>query len=335
MFVKPGGTSTVTATCTDDVSPVALSQASANLTVPSGWTAQATSPTTFTTVKPGQSVKTRRPSPPIDIAGGPNRRDGPTHKVTTLLVLVVVSRGAAMEPDGETAGGPGLVMRIAVVMLVAASGAVEAISFTALDHVFAGVMTSNLALLGMAIGRARGADVTAALLALAGFGAGAAVVAWVTHGRPGTTMRWSRRVAFCLAGEAVLLAVGAVFWAASGGAPGSTARDVMQCGAALAMGGQAAAMVAAGRAAAPTTYLTGTLATYIVRGLGGASGRPDRWVPLRLVALIAGAAAAMALRWAAPAWAGALPFALVTAATLTASRPRAVRQPPTDDPPVA
>jgi hypothetical protein len=60
--------------------------------------------------------------------------------------------------------------RIAVVVLVAASGSVEAISFTALDHVFAGVMTSNLALLGLAIGRAHEADVAAALLALAGFG---------------------------------------------------------------------------------------------------------------------------------------------------------------------
>ncbi|MFE7358215.1 alkaline phosphatase family protein [Streptomyces sp. NPDC057543] len=57
-FVKPGGTATVTATYTNDVSPVALSQASANLTVPSGWTAKATSPTTVATLKPGQSVKT-------------------------------------------------------------------------------------------------------------------------------------------------------------------------------------------------------------------------------------------------------------------------------------
>ncbi|MFD4761079.1 alkaline phosphatase family protein [Streptomyces sp. NPDC058439] len=57
-FVKPGGTATVTATYTNDVSPVALAQASANLTVPSGWTAKATSPTTVATLKPGQSVKT-------------------------------------------------------------------------------------------------------------------------------------------------------------------------------------------------------------------------------------------------------------------------------------
>ncbi|WP_405682353.1 alkaline phosphatase family protein [Streptomyces sp. NBC_01238] len=56
--VKPGATATVTTTYTNDGSPVALSDASVNLTVPSGWTAEATSPTTFPTVEPGQSVKT-------------------------------------------------------------------------------------------------------------------------------------------------------------------------------------------------------------------------------------------------------------------------------------
>ncbi|MGW1093186.1 NEW3 domain-containing protein [Streptomyces sp. NPDC002596] len=45
----------MTTTYTNDGSLVVLSDASVNLTVPSGWTAEATSPTTFT---PGQSVNT-------------------------------------------------------------------------------------------------------------------------------------------------------------------------------------------------------------------------------------------------------------------------------------
>lgn len=221
----------------------------------------------------------------------------------------------------EAGGGPGRVLRIAVVLLVTASGAVEAISFTALDRVFAGVMTSNLALLGMAIGQSRSAGVNAALLALAGFGAGAVLAAWVSRGATGIATHWPPRVMVCLVGEAVLLAVGAGVWAAVGGAPGGMLRHVLQCGAGLTMGVQAAAMVAAGRAAAPTTYLTGTLATYIVRGVGSASAPPDRWVPLRLLGLIAGAAAAMALRRVAPEWAGVLPFLLVAAAALIACGP--------------
>ncbi|MBY8882285.1 DUF1275 family protein [Actinacidiphila acidipaludis] len=240
-----------------------------------------------------------------------------------------------MDPR-EAAGAPARELRLAVVVLVAASGAAEPLSFLALDHVFAGVMTSNLALLGMAIGRSRSADVTAAVLALAGFGVGAGVVALVTRGRKGTLDRWPPRVLLCLAGEALLLAVGATLWAAWGGAPGQTARHALQCGLAAAMGAQAGAMVSAGRAAAPTTYLTGTLATYIVHGLSSASARPDGWIPLRLGALIAGAAVATAVLKTAPAWAGIVPCVLVVAAVLIAGTPfltpRATGEAPSAEP---
>ncbi|RLU83632.1 DUF1275 family protein [Streptomyces griseocarneus] len=229
-----------------------------------------------------------------------------------------------MESHGDDA--PAHRLRIAVAVLVAASGAVEALSFTALDHVFAGVMTSNLAMLGMAAGQARSAQVTAALLALGGFAVGTAAGARVTRGSEGTRQRWSAPVLYCLTGEMLLLAVGAAVWGASGGTPGGTARDVLQCGAAAAMGAQCAAMVAAGRAAAPTTYLTGTLATYIVRGPGSASARSDPWVPVRLAALVVGAAAAVALHRTAPPWAGALPTVLVAMAVLTAAGSRRPRQ---------
>lgn len=224
-----------------------------------------------------------------------------------------------MESQSRPVTGPGRAVRIAVVLLVAASGSVETISFTALDHVFAGVMTSNLALLGMAIGRAQATDVTAALLALAGFGVGAAVVARGTRGGTGVVTHWPARVMFSLAGEAIVLVAGAGVWAAAGGTPSGTVRDALQFGAAAAMGAQSAAMVAAQHAAAPTTYLTGTLATYIVKGVG--AGHPDRWVPVRLAGLIAGAGAGMALLRAAPPWAGVLPGLLVVCAILTACVP--------------
>ncbi|MEU3985575.1 YoaK family protein [Streptomyces sp. NPDC026672] len=215
--------------------------------------------------------------------------------------------------------GPGRELRVAVVLLVAASGAVETVSFIALEHVFAGVMTSNLALLGMAIGRSGETAVTAAVLALAGFGVGAVAVARFTGAGGGTVAHWSPRVLLSLLAEVVLLAVGAGVWAAVGGSPGGLARDVLQFGAALVMGMQAAAMVAAGHAAAPTTYLTGTLATYIVKGVGAA--RPDRWVPARLGAMIVGADASVVLLREAPAWTGVLPVALAGAAVALARSP--------------
>lgn len=212
-----------------------------------------------------------------------------------------------------------MALHLALVLLVAASGAVETISFIALKHVFAGVMTSNLALLGMAIGRGQETGVTAAVLALTGFALGAGVTARLTRRSVETGTRWPPPVMFCLAGEAVVLAVGAVTWAALDGTPGQTARDALQFGAAATMGVQSAAMVAAGRAASPTTYLTGTLATFIVRGVG--AGRANRWVPAQLGALMVGAGTSMLLLRKAPEWAGVLPVVLVVAAMLTAVAP--------------
>lgn len=222
-------------------------------------------------------------------------------------------------------------MRIAVVVLVGASGAMETISLAALGHVFAGVMTGNLALLGMSFGRGGGAEGRAAALALLGFAAGAAAVASATRRRVDHQINsradagrepedhWPPRVQACLIAESALLAIGALYWLAIDGHPDATARAILQVGAAATMGAQAAAMVAAGRLAAPTTYLTGTLATYIVRGVS-TSGRPDAWVPARLAALVLGAAAAAAVRSAAPGWTAMLPFVLVAGATAALSR---------------
>ncbi|MER6039069.1 YoaK family protein [Streptomyces sp. NPDC001835] len=108
-------------------------------------------------------------------------------------------------------------------LLVAASGGVEATSFLGLGHVFARVMTSNLALLGMAAGRGEPLDITAALLALGGFGAGTALVAWYTRASVTSAMHWPRRVLVVLAAEAVLLGrrpgMGTHGWPARRGAP--------------------------------------------------------------------------------------------------------------------
>ncbi|MGW1591351.1 DUF1275 family protein [Streptomyces sp. NPDC002386] len=225
-----------------------------------------------------------------------------------------VSTVPSNAPPLKTA--PGRALRFAVVLLVAASGGVEAVSFLGLSHVFAGVMTSNLALLGMAAGRGEPLDITAASLALSGFGTGTAVVAHYTRRTGASTTRWSRRVLIVLTAEAILLALGALAWALTEGQPDNRLRYVLQFGAALAMGAQSTAMVAAGKAAAPTTYLTGTLASYIVKGIG--TGRPGVWVPLRLVALIAGAALCALLLHAGRTWALLPPALLVTSALITA-----------------
>lgn len=215
---------------------------------------------------------------------------------------------------------PDLADQAVVVLLAAASGAVDAIAFTSLGHVFAGVMTGNLALLGIALGGARPTEVRGPLLALGGFVAGTAITARLAR----DTARgaaWPPRVLACLAGEIVLLAVDAALWAASGAAPTGVLREALLVVAALAMGGQSGAMLTAGPAGRPSTYLTGSLATFITRRVGAGEGTADRWVPVRLAALAAGAASAALLARTAAAWTAALPPALVTVATLSAARP--------------
>ncbi|MGW3864478.1 YoaK family protein [Streptomyces sp. NPDC005047] len=206
---------------------------------------------------------------------------------------------------------------MALLLLVAASGGVETVSFLGLEHVFAGVMTSNLALLGMAAGRGEAVDITAAALALAGFGTGLTIVALYTRGTTPTTASWPRRVLLVLVAETSLLGAGALAWGLTDGSPGAALQDVLQCGVAVAMGMQSAAMVAAGRTASPTTYLTGTLATYVVKGVGG--GKQGFWVPLRLGALIAGAALSAALLSEARGWALG-PSVLLLLCALTVAR---------------
>ena len=225
---------------------------------------------------------------------------------------------------------PGRAVQAAVVLLAAASGAVDATAFTALGHVFAGVMTGNLALLGIALGGGHLAQAVPPLVALAGFVAGTAVAGWACRaGRPVTPgerhRRWPARTVAALACEAVLLVLAAAGWVIGGAPPAGASRDVLLCAVAVAMGTQSGAMLGAGPSARPSTYLTGTLASFVTRGLAGvprgAAEGADRWVPVRLGALALGAGCAAAVFRFAPDWTAFLPPALVAAALLTAGRP--------------
>ncbi|MEU6393510.1 DUF1275 family protein [Streptomyces sp. NPDC046939] len=214
--------------------------------------------------------------------------------------------------------------QLSLLLLAGASGAVDALAFTALGTVFAGVMTGNLVLLGVAVGDAAGGGsgygegVSGPLYALAGYVAGAALVARVCRGaarREG----WPSRVVACLAAQAVLLAGVAVAGGVCEGRPGGVGRTVLLLVAALAMGGQSAAMVAAG--AAPTTYFTGTLTT-LVTGFadGSRRGSAQLWVAARLFGVVGGAVCAVALHARAPSW-GFVPPAVLAAAAVACQKP--------------
>lgn len=205
--------------------------------------------------------------------------------------------------------------QISLLLLAAASGAVDALAFTALGTVFAGVMTGNLVLLGISAGHGSAADVAEPLYALAGYAAGAALTALLCKGaRDERDGAWPGRVVACLGAQSVLLGFVAVAGAALDGRPGGVWRTVLLVVAALAMGGQSAAMVAAGTAAAPTTYFTGTLTTLVTGAVDGSARDPrNLWVAARLVAVVAGAACAVGVHESAPPWGFALPAVLAAA----------------------
>ncbi|MFD8567832.1 YoaK family protein [Streptomyces sp. NPDC059639] len=214
-------------------------------------------------------------------------------------------------------------VQITLLLLTGASGATDALAFTALGSVFAGVMTGNLVLLGISAGRGDGAEVTGPLVALGGYVAGAACAALACRGsrRRAAGQLWPGAVVACLAAQCVLLAAVAVAAGVLGGRPGEGWRiTLLACGA-VAMGGQSAAMVAAGAGGAPTTYFTGTLTTLVTGAVDGTGrGIGQLWTAARLVAVVGGAACAVAVHTAAPPW-GFVPPVVLTACAVACQKP--------------
>lgn len=88
----------------------------------------------------------------------------------------ILHRAAAVlfPPEAEGAEGPHGVLPPLLVVLTFVSGLVDAVSYMAMDHVFVANMTGNVAFLGFALAGDRGLSVSASLLALTAFLAGAA-----------------------------------------------------------------------------------------------------------------------------------------------------------------
>jgi uncharacterized membrane protein YoaK (UPF0700 family) len=188
---------------------------------------------------------------------------------------------------------------LAVVLAVAA-GAMDAACFTRLGQVFAGVMTGNLTLLGLAAANRSAGLAGHIALALGGYVTGAAVGS-VTAQRSahGDTTR-RRPVLLVLLTELAVLAGFTAGWVLTGGHPAGAAQLGLLAAATVATGLQAAAVRSVGTKLS-TTYLTGTL-TAAVAGLvtGGQSRSSIRWSLAVLAAHAAGAAAAGGLLLVAP-----------------------------------
>lgn len=215
--------------------------------------------------------------------------------------------------------GPTTTLWMVAVSTAAASGAVDALAFLALGHVFAGVMTGNLVLLGATSTGASDTGVGTVAITLTGYSLGVAIAASSLGPRAPTGSR-PLRVRWWLLAETVLLAAAAGGWAVAGDSPAPGWRDAVLALLAVAMGVQSAALAEGGSVGGPGTYFTGTLTHILIRAANGASVRDDVRNLARLFAVVAGAASAAALHAAAARWAGVLPFVLIAVAVLATTR---------------
>ncbi len=213
----------------------------------------------------------------------------------------------AREEDGAH---PRLRRDVRLVLLTAASGATDALSFLGLGQVFTAVMTGNLVLLGVAFGRGTLGEAARAAAAVPAFAIGVAVASRITRGRgrvAADRRAWPAGVTAALLVEA-LLELGLVTgWLATHGRPTGDVEVLLVVVSAIAMGVQSGWVRGLGVPALSTTYLTGTLTWMVTRLAAGERPRGLAAPATGIAAMIAGA--------------------VVTAEVLTRARPFAVLVP--------
>ncbi|MCL8206643.1 MAG: DUF1275 domain-containing protein [Actinomycetia bacterium] len=223
-------------------------------------------------------------------------------------------------------------LKVALVLLAAASGATDALSFLGLGQTFTAVVTGNLVLLGVAVAQGSLARVLRNVVVVPVYASGLAAASLIlrhleaAEGEPRREVAWPRAVTWVFVAEvASELGLAAGWWMARG-QPSASGMLPLIVLSALSMGLQSGAVQRLGVSGLSTTYFTGTL-TYIVTRLVAGDRRPVLGVQgISIAAMVSGALLAAVLVGRVPLATGFLPLALVgTAAGIGArpARPRA------------
>jgi uncharacterized membrane protein YoaK (UPF0700 family) len=212
-----------------------------------------------------------------------------------------------------------------LVLLGSLTGVCDATAFVRLGNVFASVITGNLVVLGVSAARGNGADLVNAVCALGGYALGAlaaapaARVAAQRAGQDDEPGTWPRLMRARLAAEAGLLVIFAILWELQP-QPGRGVRLAMLVLLACAMGVQSVAVRRLGSVS--TTYLTGTL-TSLLEAVRSRQWSADRSRDLAiLIAVVAGAAFALAVIDHARAALPAVQLGLLAIVLTGSRRPR-------------
>jgi uncharacterized membrane protein YoaK (UPF0700 family) len=205
-----------------------------------------------------------------------------------------------------------------VIALALVSGATDAIAFVSLGGVFTSVMTGNMVLLGMGVGRGEAAVLEHTGIALVAFIAGTVLGARIAGAPRSDDPVWPRRLTVALTAEFGLFLVAAVCWWAVGSKPHGAMQNVLLTVDALALGVQSSAVLRLNVSGLSTTYLTGTLTT-LVQSLTTNRRTAKSARPLGLLlALIVGAALGAVLAVRCPAAAPLVALVILPGVALTA-----------------
>ncbi|GLZ54098.1 DUF1275 family protein [Actinomycetospora sp. NBRC 106378] len=202
------------------------------------------------------------------------------------------------------------------VVLTAAAGAIDVVTFFAFNQVFASTMTGNLVLLGLGVGQGEWSQVIDNVCAMGGY-CGGLVVGTLVCGVAMRRLPWRNAVGIALTVElALLIAVGIFWWGVDDDAAIAQWRViVLVVGSGLAMGIQAAAMRYIGPAGTPTSFLSGTVTNWVSSLVE--LHKPFRWgwnSPLRIAAIVVAAAGNAVIQAQVPDLAFAVPVLLVLVA---------------------
>jgi uncharacterized membrane protein YoaK (UPF0700 family) len=199
------------------------------------------------------------------------------------------------------------------VALTLVTGATDAIAFTRLGSVFTSVMTGNMVLLGISVGRGELSTLEHTGLAVISFIIGTVAGAHIAGAARDDDPVWPRPLSRALTVELAIFVAVAIGWWASGSDPTGALQSTELAASALALGIQSSAIVRLNVSGLSTTYLTGTLTTLVhtlttTRRLKGAG----RSLCL-LVALVVGAALGALLALRVPPAAPVISLLILTA----------------------
>jgi uncharacterized membrane protein YoaK (UPF0700 family) len=198
------------------------------------------------------------------------------------------------------------------IALTLVTGATDAIAFTRLGGTFTSVMTGNMVLLGVAVGRVELVSFEHVGLAVLAFIAGTVAGAHIAGAPRADDPVWPRQLSVALGVELAIFAAVAVGWWASGSDPTGLLQSVALAASAFALGIQSSAVLRLNVSGLSTTYLTGTLTTLVqtvttTRRLKG-GGRSL----CLLIALVSGAAIGTVLASRVPVAAPVVPLLILT-----------------------